>query len=486
MSPIARKPELWQAFLPIAFLILALFVNVLVFQDQGLNGSNQMILILATAVASLIALRLGVKWKALREGMVQSISSAVPAILILLLIGSLSGTWLVSGIVPAMIYYGLQILHPSIFLVAACLICAVVSLASGSSWTTVATVGIALMGIGKALGMHEGWVAGAIISGAYFGDKISPLSDTTNLAPAVSGTDIFTHIRYLLITTVPSFLLTLFIFLLMGFWASQERQVVDVEAIAQVIDSKFYISVELFLVPAVLLFMILKGVAPIPALLIATLLGAVFAALFQPDVLKEIANVKLDFAHLNEHYASFSYVGLMKAISGSVSLSTGNPLVDSLLSSRGMAGMLNTIWLIICAMAFGGVMERSGLLSKITEAIISKVRSNTQLVTSTAATSIFLNLTASDQYLSIVVPGRMFAQGFQKRGLAPENLSRTLEDAGTVTSVLVPWNTCGATQAGVLHISTLAYAPYCFFNWISPIMTVLVAYLGIWIRKADD
>ncbi len=483
MSPIARKPKLWEAFVPIVFLIVALFFNVLVFQDQGLNGSNQMILILAAALACLIAIRLGVKWKALREGMVNSISSAVPAILILLLIGSLSGTWLVSGIVPAMIYYGLQILNPTFFLVAACLICAVVATASGSSWTTVATVGIALVGIGKALGISEGWVAGAIISGAYFGDKISPLSDTTNLAPAVSGTDLFTHIKYMLITTIPSFSITLIIFLFMGFFAVDQPAAINVEEIAKAIDSKFYISPELFLVPALLFVMILRGVAPIPALLTATLLGALFAGLFQQDILREVANLKLDFRHLQEHYASFSYVGLMKAISGSVSLHTGNPAVDSLLSSRGMAGMLNTIWLIICAMAFGGTMERSGLLSKITETILASVHSNTQLVSSTAATSIFLNITASDQYLSIVVPGRMFAQGFQSRGLAPENLSRTLEDAGTVTSVLVPWNTCGATQAGVLHIATLTYAPFCFFNWISPLMTILVAYLGLKIKK---
>ncbi len=479
----ARKPSLWEAFLPIVFLIVALFFNVLVFKDQGLNGSNQMILILAAAVASIIAVRLGIKWKSIREGIVSSISGAVPAILILLLIGALSGTWLVSGIVPAMIYYGLQVLDPAFFLVAACIVCAVVSSGSGSSWTTVATVGIALMGIGKAMGLHEGLVAGAIISGAYFGDKISPLSDTTNLAPAVAGTDLFTHIRYMMITTVPSFGLSLLAFLIIGLLGSPEIATTDIEEITRLIDSKFYISPELFLVPATLAVLIMRKTAPIPALLIGALLGGVFAMVFQPDVLRQIANVPIDFAHLSESYTSYSYIGLMKAISGTVAVSTGNQVVDSLLTSRGMGGMLNTIWLIICAMAFGGAMERSGLLDRITEAIMSGVRSDAQLISSTAGTSIFLNITASDQYLSIVVPGRMFAGIYQSRQLAPENLSRTLEDAGTVTSVLVPWNTCGATQSSVLHVATLTYFPFCLFNWISPLMTIVVAYLGFKIRR---
>ena len=475
----AREPDLWHAAIPIIFLIVLLSVNVYIFGDASLDGSNQIVLILSAAVAAIVATRLGVSWDNMLEGVVKSISSAMSSILILLLIGSLAGTWLLSGIVPAMIYYGLQILNPTIFLFAACIVCAVVSLATGSSWSTVATVGIALLGIGQALGISEGLVAGAIISGAYFGDKVSPLSDTTNLAPAMAGTDLFTHIRYMLYTTVPSLILALLIYLAIGFSFASDGAVNDIEPVLLAIDSKFDINGWLFIVPALVILMIVRKVAAIPALLAGSLLGGLFALIFQPAIVREVAAMEGPF------YMQ-AYVGIMKALYTDISVSTDHAMVNELLSTGGMAGMLNTIWLILCAMVFGGVMEAGGLLRKIAMEIIKRVHSTWSLITSTAATCMFFNVTASDQYLAIVVPGRMYADIYRERGLKPENLSRTLEDSGTVTSVLVPWNTCGATQASVLGVSTLIYAPFCFFNIISPLMTIFFAIFNIKIRRFKD
>lgn len=475
----AREPGLWHAAIPIIFLIVLLSVNVYIFGDASLDGSNQIVLILSAAVAAIVSTRLGVSWDNMLEGVVKSISSAMSSILILLLIGSLAGTWLLSGIVPAMIYYGLQILNPTIFLFAACIVCAVVSLATGSSWSTVATVGIALLGIGQALGISEGLVAGAIISGAYFGDKVSPLSDTTNLAPAMAGTDLFTHIRYMLYTTVPSLILALLIYLAIGFSFASDGAVNDIEPVLLAIDSKFDINGWLFIVPALVIFMIVRKVAAIPALLAGSLLGGLFALVFQPAIIQEVAAIEGPF------YMQ-AYVGIMKALYTDISVNTDHAMVNELLSTGGMAGMLNTIWLILCAMVFGGVMEAGGLLRKIAMEIIKRVHSTGSLISSTAATCMFFNVTASDQYLAIVVPGRMYADIYRERGLKPENLSRTLEDSGTVTSVLVPWNTCGATQASVLGVSTLIYAPFCFFNIISPLMTIFFAIFNIKIRRFKE
>lgn len=473
------KPSLLQALLPIFFLIVALFINVRIFGDASLDGSNQMILMLSAGVASLVALRLGFKWKELRSGIVKSISSAMASILILLLIGSLAGTWLLSGIVPAMIYYGLMVLNPTIFLFAACIVSAIVSIATGSSWTTAATVGIALVGIGTALGLNPGMVAGAIISGAYFGDKMSPLSDTTNLAPAMVGTDLFTHIRYMAYTTVPSITISLIIFLILGFTIDRGSDPVNTQAILDAIDGVFTINGWLFIVPAVVIFMIIKRVPAIPAILTGALLGGLFALIFQPDVV-----------HLTSGYEEVSwvsyYVGVMVSMYGDVSIVTGNAIVDDLLSSSGMFGMLGTVWLIMSAMIFGGVMESSGMLKRIAEAVISVVNSTGSLVASTVGTCVFFNLTASDQYLAIVVPGRMYTDTYREKDLAPENLSRTLEDSGTVTSVLIPWNTCGAYQSNVLGVSTFAYFPFAFFNIISPFMTMFYAYAGIKIRSLKE
>lgn len=471
-----RAPKVIDALIPLIFLIVLLVINIQIFGTDGLSGSNQIVLILSATVAAMVAIfRLGYSWETLQDGVIKSISAAMSSILILFLIGSLAGTWLLSGVVPAMIYYGLQILSPGIFLFAACVVSGIVSVATGSSWTTVATVGVALLGIGKALGFEEGIIAGAIISGAYFGDKMSPLSDTTNLAPAMAGTDLFTHIRYMAKTTIPSITIALIMFAVIGFNYETSGSVEDVKAISTVILERFNVNGWLFIVPLVVLGMIIKKVPAIPALLTGAILGGIFALIFQPQIISSIAGE-------DGSYAYQGFKAVMMAMYGEISVVTSNDVVNELLVTGGMAGMLDTIWLIICAMVFGGIMEESGMLKVMAEAVIKKVHRVGSLIASTAATCVFFNITTSDQYLAILVPGRMYADVYKKRGLKPENLSRTLEDSATVTSVLVPWNTCGATQASVLGVATLSYAPFCFFNIISPFMTVLFGYLKIGIR----
>ena len=476
MGTTTRRPKLIEALIPVIFLTALISINVFIFGDDALAGSNQMVLILSATMAAIVSIRLGHRWETLHKGIVKSIGSAMSAILILLLIGSLAGTWLLSGIVPSMIYYGLQILNPTIFLVAACIVSAIVSLATGSSWSTVATLGVALLGIGRTLGIPEGIIGGAIISGAYFGDKMSPLSDTTNLAPAMAGTDLFTHIRYMAWTTVPSITIALIIFTIIGFTRSQDGAINDIEPVLQAIKGTFRITPILFLVPALVITLIIRKVPALPALLAGTLAGALFALVFQPHIIQQVSGMDDQF-----HIAA--YIAIMKAMYTDISVTTDHAMVNSLLETGGMSGMLNTVWLIICAMIFGGVMESSGLLKRITESVIKLAHNTGSLVASTAGTCMFFNLTASDQYLAIVVPGRMFADTYKKRGLKPQNLSRTLEDSGTVTSVLVPWNTCGATQSTVLGVSTVAFLPYAFFNLISPFMTILFAYLNIRIAR---
>ena len=473
MTGIPKTPKVLDALIPLVFLITLLVISIQVFGSDGLSGSSQIVLILSATVAGSIAVfRLGFSWGTLQEGIVKSISSAMSSILILFLIGALAGTWLLSGIVPAMIYYGLQVLSPTLFLFAACIISGIVSIATGSSWTTGATVGVALLGIGKALGFEEGIIAGAIISGAYFGDKMSPLSDTTNLAPAMAGTDLFTHIRHMAKTTIPTIAITLILFFIIGLNYETAGNVGDVQLISTIIASNFFITPWLFVVPLLVILMILKRVPALPALLAGALLGGIFALIFQPDIIARVVGEEGSFSYIG-------FKGVMMALFGKINVVTENALVNELLATRGMAGMLNTIWLIVCAMVFGGIMEESGMLKVLAEAIIKKVHKVGSLIAATAATCVFFNITTSDQYLAILVPGRMYADVYRKRGLKPENLSRTLEDSATVTSVLVPWNTCGATQASVLGVATLTYAPYCFFNIISPIMTILYGYLNI-------
>ncbi len=476
-----KEPSLLEALFPILLLVILLIINLIIFGVDSLSGSNQMVLIIASAIAACMAVfRFGMDWETLQQGIVRSISSAMPSILILFLIGSLAGTWMLSGIVPAMIYYGLQFLSPVIFLVATSAVCAIVSVATGSSWTTVATVGVALLGIGRALGFEEGIIAGAIISGAYFGDKMSPLSDTTNLAPAMAGTDLFTHIRHMTKTTVPSILITLILFGVIGMMYEVNDTVLQTKEISAVILEKFNINGWLFIVPVVVLGMIVKKVPAVPALFVGAMLGGLFAVIFQPQIIQLIADES------GTGYAYQSFKAVMMSLYGETSIVTSNAVVNELLVTGGMAGMLNTIWLIVAAMVFGGIMEKSGMLTVIAEAVIRQVHSLGSLIASTAATCVFLNLTTSDQYLAILIPGRMYADIYKKQGLKPENLSRTLEDSATVTSVLVPWNTCGATQATVLGVPTLTYLPYCFFNIISPFMTILYGYLKLGINYYSE
>ncbi len=470
-----RTPNLAEALLPIVCLIVLLTTNVFVFDDT-LAGSNQIALLLAATVAGIIVRRNGQKWEHTRKQIVKTIGSAMPSMLILLLIGSLAGTWMISGVVPAMIYYGLDIINPRLFLVTAVVVSALVSVATGSSWSTIATIGVALLGIANAIGISEPVAAGAIISGAYFGDKISPLSDTTNLAPAMAGTDLFTHIRYMFFTTIPSLIITLVLFLIIGINYEFQSSITDIELVKSAIGEIFNTSPLLFLVPVILFAIIILKVPPIPSLMIGTLLGGVFAVIFQPELVWEIAGRGMS-------YTKASYISFMQAMFGDVSLSTQNEHVNHLLSTSGMRGMLDTIWLILSAMVFGGIMEAGGLLSRITRPIMKMAKSTGALVTSTVGTCIFFNATASDQYLAIVVPGRMYRKAYEERGLKPEVLSRTLEDSGTMTSVLIPWNTCGATQSRVLGVATFDYLPYCFFNLISPLMSILFAYFNIKIRR---
>lgn len=476
-----KQPSLFTALIPIILLIVLLATNVWLFGDNTLSGSNQITLLFSGAIAAVIGSLYGTPWEKMLNGAVKSISSAMGALIILLLIGSLAGTWMLSGIVPSMIYYGLEILNPKIFLFATCIVCAIVSLATGSSWSTVATIGIAMLGIGNALGVPEGITGGAIISGAYFGDKMSPLSDTTNLAPAMAGTDLITHIKYMTYTTIPSIVIALIAFLIIGLMSDIENnQLQQIDEMQFALTNAYNISWITLVVPVLVIVMIVKKVPAIPALLVGTLLGGLYAIIFQPELINQL-NDSNNPSFLS--YMKNSYTSVMNAMTVNVSVSTGDLAVNELVSTSGMSGMLNTIWLIICAMSFGGIMEATGLLKRITSSLMNFVKSRKSLVLTTSSTCLFLNLTASDQYLSIVVPGRMFADSYKKYNLHPKNLSRTLEDTATVTSVLVPWNTCGAAQASVLGVATIAYLPYCFFNLISPIMTLIFSYGSIKIAK---
>ncbi|MCK5825245.1 MAG: Na+/H+ antiporter NhaC [Ichthyobacteriaceae bacterium] len=473
-----KEISLLLALTPIIVLIPLLSYNVIVFDDT-LAGANQMALLLSAGVAGLIGTYVGIDFNTIYEGVAKNIKDTSSAIVILLLIGSLAGTWLISGVVPAMVYYGLQILNPSIFLFATAIISAIVAIATGSSWSTIATLGVALLGIGKALGLPEEVIGGAIISGAYFGDKMSPMSDTTNLAAAMAGTSLFTHIKYMTYTTFPSMAITLTIYLIMGFSYGNTEAVVNTDEILLTLNNTFNITPWLFLVPVIVIYSIIKKVPALPALFLGSLLGGVFALIFQPEILASISGE-------STFSISSAYKTIIQSMIGDINISTGNTLLDSLLSTSGMAGMLNTVWLIITAMVFGGIMESIGALQKISTAILKLGSSISSLFIATTGTSIFINLTAADQYLAIVVPGRMYSDAYKKANLAPENLSRTLEDSATVTSVLIPWNTCGATQASVLGVATLAYAPYAFFNILSPIMTLIFATFKIKIKKLNE
>ena len=454
--------------MPLVLLVALIAVVVSVFGDETLSGASQIALIVATAVCvSIGLLRKVITWADFEKALSDKIGSISGAIIILLLIGALGGAWMVGGIVPTLIYYGMQIMSPQWFLVSACLISALVSVITGSSWTTIATIGIALMGIGQAIGYDEAWTAGAIISGAYFGDKISPLSDTTVLASSTVGTPLFTHIRYMLYTTVPTFLITLTIFAIKGL-GSAPAQTAHMLMVANALQDTFYISPWLLTVPVLTGVLIAMRLPSMVVLFLATLMGTLTAVFTQGALLDEIAGTDLQ---------GFSQRlrGALIVVYGKTSLDTGVPELNDLVATRGMAGMLDTIWLIICAMLFGAAMTATGMLDTIMKALIRLVRGVVSLVATTAFTGVFLNVVSADQYLSIILSATMFGPTYKRYGLEPRLLSRTCEDSATVTSVLIPWNTCGMTQSHVLGVSTLVYAPFCFFCYLSPVMTVIAS-----------
>ena len=471
----SRSIRLSEALFPLIALIVMLAINVFYFKDASLDGSNQFVLLLGGAVAAIVGFAKGVSYEEMMNAVADNLKSTSSALLILLMVGALSGTWLLSGIIPTMIYYGIQLLNPSIFLLVSVLVCALISVATGSSWTTSATVGIALIGVGNAMGIPMGMTAGAILSGAYFGDKMSPLSDTTNLAAAMAGTDLFTHIRYMLYTTVPTLVITLIVFGILSF-KIEPAAAVETASLLNAITESFTITPWLFSVPVLVIALIVRKTPPLAALLIGTLGGAVAALMFQPELIRTLSgSTELNFESV--------YITLLNAITVDLAVESSNTVLNDLFTSGGMAGMLGTIWLIICAMVFGGVMESIGALSKITAALLKLSKSTFGLVANTVGSCLALNVTASDQYLAIVVPGKMFAKAYEQKGLAPENLSRTIEDSGTVTSVLVPWNTCGAYHSSVLGVSVFEYFAYAVFNYVSPFMTLLFAALSLKIRK---
>ena len=474
-----RIPSPLLSLVPILVLVTLLFVTIHTFGSDALSGGSQVVLLTATAVCCLIAMGYSkVRWKAIELAMVNNISGVATALIILFIIGALSGSWMISGVVPTLIYYGMQIIHPSFFLASTCIICAIVSVMTGSSWTTIATIGIALLGIGQAQGFEDGWIAGAIISGAYFGDKISPLSDTTVLASSVTDTPLFKHIKYMMITTVPSMIITLTIFTVAGF-AHEVTATDQIAMYSASLRETFHISLWLLIVPVITGILIAKRIPSIITLFISATLAGIFALFFQPHLLQEISGLPVQ-----DMQSQFK--GLIMTFYGSTQVQTGNPDLNDLVSTRGMSGMMNTIWLIICAMCFGGAMTASGMLGSITSVFIRFMKRTVGLVASTVASGLFLNICTADQYISIILTGNMFKDIYQKKGYESRLLSRTTEDSVTVTSVLIPWNTCGMTQATILGVATFTYLPYCFFNLISPLMSITVAAIGFKIKRINE
>lgn len=471
MSSMKKIPSPLVSLFPIAFLVGMLFATIRTFGSDALSGGSQVSLLTTTAVCIFIGMAFyRIPWKDYELAITNNIAGVATAIIILLIIGALSGSWMISGVVPTLIYYGMQIIHPDFFLASTCIICALVSVMTGSSWTTIATIGIALLGIGKAQGFEEGWIAGAIISGAYFGDKISPLSDTTVLASSVTDTPLFTHIRYMMITTVPSLIITIIIFTVMGF-SFKTNDTQQIAEFAAALNAKFTITPWLLIVPVVTGILIARRVPSVITLFLSTMLAGIFALIFQPDLLCEIAGDGNIFK------------GVMMTFYGSTSLHTDSSMLTDLVATRGMAGMMNTIWLILCAMCFGGAMTASGMLGSITSVFVRFMKNRVSVVASTVCSGLFLNLATADQYISIILTGNMFSNIYEKKGYESRLLSRTTEDSVTVTSVLIPWNTCGMTQATILSVPTLTYLPYCFFNLISPLMSIFIAAIGYKIFK---
>ena len=467
--------SLFDSLIPILLLVGLLFINVNIYGDLSLEGSNQFILILGAAIALIVGLKNKVSVELVFSSISKNIKSISTPIIILLLVGALSGTWLLSGIIPSMIYYGFNIINASFFLPACVVISAIVALATGSSWSTSATIGIALIGIGKALGFDVGVVAGAVISGAYFGDKMSPLSDTTNLAAAVAGSDLFDHIKYMMITTVPTISIALIFFIIYNLLNLPIENITTTDYIESIKDF-FFISPVLFIVPAIVILMIVKKINPVISLFVGTILAALFALIFQSELISNIINQ-------DSNGELSTYRIIMDAIVSETNIETNTLFLNELLSSGGMSGMLDTIWLVICAMIFGGTMEAIGALKTISLSLLKIAKSTLNLFASTVLSCITVNVTASDQYLSIVIPGKMFSKAFSDRELSSLNLSRTIEDSGTVTSVLIPWNTCGAYQSSVLNVSVFDYFVFAIFNWLSPFMTLFIAAINYKIKR---
>ncbi|RXP57898.1 Na+/H+ antiporter NhaC [Lutibacter sp. HS1-25] len=464
-----KELNIWEAMIPVVLLMCMLAYNIFYANGELLGEySNQFILLAGGVIAAIVGFFNKVRIKGMFVEIKENMKSVFVPIIILFLVGALAGTWLVSGIIPAMVYYGLQVLSPAIFLPASVIIASIISIATGSSWTTSATVGIALVGIGTALGIPTGMIAGAVISGAYFGDKMSPLSDTTNLAPAMAGTDLFTHIGYMTYTTVPSYIITLIVFSILSFTIETTGST-DLSSLLHSINSTFNISLYLFIVPLVVIVLIVLKTRPLIALGIGVILAAIFAFIFQPEILNSLSSSKIS--------------AIINAVFSDTEIVTDNEKLNELFSAGGMKGMLWTIYLICCAMVFGGIMDAIGALARITNALLKIASSVFGLFASTVISCVGLNAIASDQYLAIVIPGKMFKKAYQDKNLAPENLSRTLEDSGTVTSVLIPWNTCGAYQSGVLGVGVSEYFIYAIFNWLSPIMTLTFAAFNIKIRQ---
>lgn len=477
MTDLHKLPHPLVASIPLVVLIGLLAIVITLFGSDALSGGSQIALIMGMAVCVLISMVFyHVPWKSFEQQLNLTMGSIFVTLLILLTVGMLSGSWMVSGVVPTLIYYGVQILSPRFFLVSACAICALVSLLSGSSWTTIATIGVALLGIGQALGIPDAWTAGAIISGAYFGDKMSPLSDTTILASSAVRVDIFEHIRYMMHTTVPTISITLLIFLIAGLGHNSGGEL-HVEEFTSGLSSTFNISAWTLVVPALTGILIAKRVPSVIVLFISSITAGITALILQPHLLTEIA------ADSSLGNTAALVRGLAITFYGSTAIQTGSQTLNDLVSTGGMAGMLNTIWLIICAMCFGAAMVASGMIHSITRVVIKWIRSRFSLVSSTVATGLLMNIATGDQFISIVLSADVFREVYQQQGYEPRLLSRTTEDAVTVTSVLVPWNTCGMTQATVLGVPTLVYLPYCFFNLLSPLMTLLVAAIGWKIKR---
>ena len=468
-----------MSLIPLAVLVMFLALTIKLFGADAIAGGSQLSLLTASAVCTAMAILIyGRKWVDLEQSILQNMRSATPALIILLLIGAIAGTWMASGIIPTLIYYGLKILHPSIFLPASCIICAIISLLTGSSWTTIATIGVALMGIGRALGFDDGWIAGAIISGAYFGDKISVMSDTTVLASSTTEVPLFTHIKYMLITTIPSLIISITVFTIAGINASSITAT-DMMAIEQGIQSTFNISPWLLLVPVLTGVLIAKRLPAIVTLFASAFMAAIVLVIAQPHLVLQIANTDI---------ASFlsSFKAIVIASTTSNTVETGNELLNNLVTTKGMGGMMGTIWLIICAMCFGGVMYGSGMLSSITQIFLRVTRRTVSVVSSTVGSGLFFNLVTGDQYISIILTGNLFRKLYDERNLEHRLLSRSIEDSATITSVLIPWNSCGMTQSTVLGVATLTYMPYCIFNIVSPFMSILMAMIGYKIYKRSE